>query len=445
MKLHEMTTPESKLFSVCQRESCAKELLRPEMQILPCSSQGHGCAEDRRTVGQVMREVGQVKDDVSAEREAARSTAPNLTVRCFDRGVPLMSGLRPRLPACSLLKKRRLALRRLQEAVSSFPRDSRRAALDAVPMRAKSALLRFMEVSAASSSTSPISRGVKSKRASKGPRPLLCDQGTNACTQEKKLVGGRHVTGVSLKQGGYIAQLRLVPYLQAVTRCQVSWARAAALHQVLQRARQLISTDAAQEESDCRRMQEAIYCSCDEHSVAFADLGLSFCAVVDAHGVVGCTVSGSHSTCLQEALEQRRLLIAARDSGWGSLKRVWVQLMQASVHKRSSGAWGRGCPKPKSPELAEAVADKAWQAFDLKRQTSRSKKLTKAICVLQRVLDAEDQVRPLSLKRKSPATAFKRRAAALNVKFHERTELLHAKTNFLERSHRKGAFDFGRF
>lgn len=395
-----------------------------------------------------MREVGQVQGDASTECEAARLTAQNLAVSCFDRGVPLMSGLRPRLSACSLLKKRRIALRRLQEALSSFPRDSRRAALDAVPMRAKSALLRFMEVSAAASSTSSTSGGAKSRRALQGPRPLLCDQGMFACIRGKKIAGGhtqrkgRHVTGVSLKQGGYIAQLRLVPYLQAVTRCQVSRARAAALHQVLQRARQLISTDAAQEETYCRRMQEAIYCSCDEHSVTFADLGLSFCAVVDAHGVVGCTVSGSHSTCLEEALEQRRLLLAARDSGWGCLKRVWVQLMQTNVQKRSSGAWGRGCPKPKSQELAEAVADKAWQSFDLKRQLNRTKKLTKAICLLQRVLEAEDEVQLLSRKRKTSATAFKRRAA---VRFHERTELLHAKTCFLERSHCKGAFDFGQF
>eukprot|EP00930_Biecheleria_cincta_P089608 TRINITY_DN78951_c0_g1_i1.p1 TRINITY_DN78951_c0_g1~~TRINITY_DN78951_c0_g1_i1.p1 ORF type:complete len:439 (+),score=84.91 TRINITY_DN78951_c0_g1_i1:199-1515(+) len=438
MRLREMNTPESSLRSICRQQSPAKEeeLLQHEMQTLPCS--GQGCAEDEQRVKRVMRKVDQTQWSCWSQIASQNASAGSAELEAATR-----------LSARSLLKKRRLALRRLQEALSSFPRDSRRAALDAVPMRVKSALLRFMEVSTAASSTSSTSEGASTRRAFKRPPPLLCDQGMVACIRRRKVIGrlrerrGRHVVGVSLKQGGYIAQMRLVPYLQVVTRCQASLASAAALHKVLQRARQLISTDGAEEEESCgRKMQEAICCSCKEHSVAFADLGLSFCAVVDAHGVVGCTVSGSHSTCLEEALEQRRLLLAARDGGWGCLKRVWVQLMQKSVQKRSSGAWGRGCPKPKTRELAEAVANKAWQTFDLKRQSNRAKKLTKAICNLQRVLQAEDEVLPLSRKRRSPPAAFNRRAV---VRFRERTELLHAKTRTLKRSLCTRAFDFGQF
>ncbi|CAE8620884.1 unnamed protein product [Polarella glacialis] len=255
-------------------------------------------------------------------------------------------------------------------------------------------------------------RDMKKQRLSTDPElasPALFPAATQLPGKPPALPS-RHVLGVSLKQGGYVAQLRLVPYLQVVTRCEASRQKAVTLHQVLSKARGLAAGETSAE------LQAALEEACSERDLAVSELGLSFCAVVDAHAVVGCTVAGSHSASLAEALEQREQLLAARDAGWPCLRQTWVRIMQVQVQQRSSRAWGRGCPQAKAAEVAEQIADKAWQAHSSRqhmREASRSSAhLAQAVRAVQRALQEEDRA-ALAVEKRGllEAVSSQRRAA----------------------------------
>lgn len=281
-------------------------------------------------------------------------------------------------------------LQKLQELVSRAPRQRRREVLERIPLQVRILLLRFMEEAAgrckakgACSSRRRIcihscslrcDSPMEACRSMGDDRMKGCGSSTAKCHRKENAAfkadapGGMPVKkarlGVSHKAGGYLARARIVPYLDAVTCCQSSWASAAGLHEVLQRVKALATFDSSHTDEG-EHLRTCIDAACAEAHISTAQLGLSFCARVDAHAVVGRTVAGSYSTDLNQVLAQRRRLLAARAKGWQSLRSEWIGIMQAAVPTRMR-AWGFGRSRPKAAEQAIKIADTAERAYAVK-------------------------------------------------------------------------------
>jgi len=114
--------------------------------------------------------------------------------------------------------------------------------------------------------------------------------------------------------------------------------RAAEFYVVLSRARALAASCQCQQLDEAQRLRNSIHQACLETGLKVEDLGLSFCALVDAHALVGRTVTGSYSIDLDQALDQRRRLLEARSQGWQQLRREWVYVMKVAGPARPR-AW----------------------------------------------------------------------------------------------------------
>lgn len=158
-----------------------------------------------------------------------------------------------------------------------------------------------------------------------------------------------------------MARARIVRYLDAATRCQVSQDRAALFYTVLVRARALATSCHHRLLGEAQRLRASIDQACQEAGLRSEDLGLSFCALVDAHALAGRTVSGSYSVDLDQALAQRRRLLAAKSQGWQQLRKEWVDVMQVAAPARPR-TWGHARPRPKGEREAELFADAARSA-----------------------------------------------------------------------------------
>lgn len=279
------------------------------------------------------------------------------------------------------------ALRLLELLVAQAPRSRRRELVEQIPPLARTALVRWMEA-VRQGSVPPVAL----LASSGGKRPLREEQPKTSTAFQSKgwkepsavsgndlpgggcLVGKKAMLGVSRKMGGYQARSRIARYLGAVTQCYPSRERAVQCHEVLQRIKETIAADSAtvgEADGDwlLRHLRDIIEEACADAGLRPSDLGLSFCALVDAHCIVGRTVAGSYSTDLEKVLEQRQRLMEARSKGWPSLRAEWVLAMQAPVQARS-GTWGRARGQPKQLLEAERVADEAHLSY-----VSRSKEL----------------------------------------------------------------------
>eukprot|EP00933_Yihiella_yeosuensis_P074268 TRINITY_DN83129_c0_g1_i1.p1 TRINITY_DN83129_c0_g1~~TRINITY_DN83129_c0_g1_i1.p1 ORF type:complete len:533 (+),score=139.69 TRINITY_DN83129_c0_g1_i1:87-1601(+) len=313
------------------------------------------------------------------------------------------------------------ALLRLAEAIADFPREARRDALDKVPDKAKKVLLRFMEINAGSKGSRAVVCEGKSKKLF-----AKCSQGKTKDVPPTAPIRDTPSGGVSLKRGGYVARLRLLPYLHVTTHCEATWDGAARLYKVLQRARDIVTLRVQTRGTiDPDDVMKLLSSACTEHGMLLNDLGLSFCAAVDAHAVIGCTVSGSYTTSLREAIEHREQLLEGKAAGWPKLRQAWIQVMKAQVKRRTSRAWGQGSPKARGNAVAEAIADHAWQTFSLRQKAEESarrcRKLKQAVCYLQKVLLDEDRAQGMRrLRLQQEAALAHRRATRVALKQEKR-------------------------
>lgn len=292
------------------------------------------------------------------------------------------TGARSVAGAATLRTRCERNLQQLQAAVAALPREARRDALEKLPSRVRAALLRFMERSSerGDALANGVGASIVSHRATADTMAVARTQ-----TRPSTRVGlclpfaavRRATMGVSQKRGGYLAQLRLAPQMQAVTRCAASREEAKALHAVLATARDifaqarganaLVRTRPDDDDAvDAVHMLAAVDAACAYGGITPNDLGLSFCAVVDAHGLAGRSVVGSHTTSIHEALAHRRRLVAGKELGWLGLRAAWIEVMQARVSTRTSRVWGRAKPRPKCAEEATRVADGARRAREAK-------------------------------------------------------------------------------
>mmetsp|Transcript_107614 Transcript_107614/g.343456 ORF Transcript_107614/g.343456 Transcript_107614/m.343456 type:complete len:472 (-) Transcript_107614:577-1992(-) len=319
------------------------------------------------------------------DTDSATTTAAKLAA------APPPRAAEPRRVAATVGK----TLRRLQIAISAVPRDDRRHSLESLPKHVRLALLAFMQQEGTSAAVPGRTPAAKARQtaaapaqnvatAAKQPAAKLCRRSFGS--------GG----GVAQKCGGCVAHLRLVPYLVATTCCQASRSAAERLREVLERARALATeagdwTSYVADESlsnDVQRLRVALAAACAEQSMDVHQLGLSFCATVDCHALVGCTVTGSYSTSLEEALRQRQQLLSARASGWPALREAWVDVMSSQVQVRTSGAWGRALPRARSSEGARQLADAVRRAH---RERAASVQQQRAVETLRRAAGAVER------------------------------------------------------
>lgn len=113
--------------------------------------------------------------------------------------------------------------------------------------------------------------------------------------------------------------------------------------------------------SDSQQLQAGLDQACEEEGLKLDDLGLSFCALVDAHALIGRTVGGSRSMDLDQALAQRQRLLTAKSQGWSQLRSEWVHIMKSASRPRPH-AWGKGLLRPKVELDAVRIADDARSA-----------------------------------------------------------------------------------
>lgn len=146
---------------------------------------------------------------------------------------------------------------------------------------------------------------------------------------------------------------------------------------VLQRVRALVVDETCGKLSDGQQLRAIINVACREVGLDPTDLGLSFCASVDAMSMVGRTIGGSYSMDLDEVLRQRRELLAAKEEGcWLRLRAAWLDALVARATGRLR-AFGFGLPRPKSYADAERFVDAS-------RNANLARMVTRASCADER-------------------------------------------------------------
>lgn len=378
-----------------------RSIPKDHCSLTSCSSKGvsdsGGCRRRMRRLAEV---VPRKRSDSSRRSEVARMKALSNGRRCVAR--------------------LRLALRRLQKVVAEAPRQRRREALEQIPLQVRVALLKLMQRQTAKSRSETLlgCAGLVGKHREQHSQDLASHHGSSSHDTLPQNVGLKRsydgnncstsampdkssglvkdldvhtssatcghpgtltarsiqsrkarASGVSKKCGGYLARARISQYLEAATCCQESWQRAAYFYNVLIRARDLAASCHDHLLSEAQKLRASLDDACEEAGLKLEDLGLSFCALVDAHAVVGRTVTGSYSIDLDQALAQRHRLLAARSQGWLQLRSAWIDIMQAPTHTRP-GAPGYALPRPKRKLEAQHVADVAHIAH-VKRTTER--------------------------------------------------------------------------
>eukprot|EP00928_Gymnodinium_smaydae_P008489 TRINITY_DN1308_c0_g6_i1.p1 TRINITY_DN1308_c0_g6~~TRINITY_DN1308_c0_g6_i1.p1 ORF type:complete len:543 (-),score=86.42 TRINITY_DN1308_c0_g6_i1:105-1733(-) len=318
----------------------------------------------------------------------------------------------------------RQALGRLRTAISRAPREQRRGMLESLPCGVRKQLLFFMQTAPTNEQGSACGLSTRKKssaprvalvRVSKAQidalltraplsikdkvayalalnreSPCVIDVTSNRCQPGKRkqsqmvhdltarkgrssqklskakvsldqVLEEETIRGISAKKGGFSARIRLAPHLNVSTRCQPSREEARRCAIVLRRARQLLAALEPLEEILAADLSHALEQACKEAKMSPSQMGVSYCAAVDADRLLGRTISGSYSTDLALVLSQRRRLLVARDAGWPQLRQEWVAVMRCSTPVRA--VWGRASLSMRSKAQAEAerVADEAWR------------------------------------------------------------------------------------
>ena len=202
--------------------------------------------------------------------------------------------------------------------------------------------------------------------------------------------GFREAAGVGRKGGGWTAKLCVSPHLYVCSRCFATPLLAGRMLKVLRRARDLASSTEG-------LVRKALADACHEQSTELEELAPSFFAYVDATKLIGSAVCSRSSTCLDEAIHHRNLLLAGRAGGWSHFREAWLHVLQSPVQQRTSRAWGRARSKPLERGHAEEIVDMARRSFELQRQQQvaivRRKRLSEAVRAVEAILKCEGRKR----------------------------------------------------
>lgn len=276
-------------------------------------------------------------------------------------------------------QRRSSALAHLQETIAGHPREERRKVLETLPGPVRFALLEFMEAQRLQPKATTALTPFRAIQPRGGNAQRLEDPG-NFCREGRGLI--------SKKKGGFNVVINLVPCLVVCTRCVPTRAAAEHFRAGLQCAKHLVQAHSTRctfrgkdqvIEVSFQCIQQALEAACVETHLTVEELGLSFCPVVGAQALIGRTLRGSCTTSLKEALAQRHALMQGRELGWPALRRAWVAAMKESVPTRRSRVFGRGQWKPKAEELAESIADRAFDAHAERMEEQKARRARRAL------------------------------------------------------------------
>mmetsp|Transcript_66642 Transcript_66642/g.124402 ORF Transcript_66642/g.124402 Transcript_66642/m.124402 type:complete len:406 (+) Transcript_66642:235-1452(+) len=288
-------------------------------------------------------------------------------------------------------KMQHQALEKLRCLIASAPADLRKEAVLSLPMGVRVALLKHMEAEK-SMRSQPNEHQAKASTlvAAAGASKVRSQQGSHCAGMAYLRLAQSHACGVSQKRGGYLAQVRIAPYISACGGCHETRPDAERDLKVLVSARADIlarfaaiawdkkSSDTASEtvhllpaSCEAALVSDALRLACQRQGVALDELRLSFSAIVSAHALVGKYVSSGYSTSLQDTMQQRNDLINARSKGWSYLRTAWVQ-MAATPQKRRMN-WGRGV-KHISSAAAKSAADGALEAYQRRQRLAKARR-----------------------------------------------------------------------
>lgn len=281
------------------------------------------------------------------------------------------------------------ALQRLQEALQELSKEERYETLQALPAAVKAALLRHMERSKFAAAEAPAAAAV--------PAAVTAGRGAGRGVAGRQS-RSRSVT-VQRKRGGWVARLTLLPYLSVSTRCAQTSHQASRMLQVLHRAKALVLHH---DSCEAQSVYQALNDACGEHQISLTDLSLSFCATVSAERLVGCSISGKYSTCLEDVLQQRHLLLQGRAEGYEKLREACQKVLLTTVRPRSSRVFGRA--KPKAPASLHE-AERLLRGLDRRRRNFCQKRalqgVKRAVRVLEVFLASESRPNRADAKRKA--------------------------------------------
>lgn len=281
------------------------------------------------------------------------------------------------------------ALQRLQEALQELSKEERYDTLQALPPAVKAALLSHMEWAKFCGTAGAATDASLSRGGSGGSVAPLRHQRNGR--------SGRSVT-VQRKRGGWVARLTLLPYLSVSTRCAQTSHQASRMLQVLNRAKDLVLHH---EGCEAQSVYQALNDACGEHQISLTDLSLSFCATVGAERLVGCSISGKYSTCLEDVLQQRHLLLQGRAEGYEKLREACQKVLLTTVRPRTSRVFGRARPKA----LESPDAERLLRGLDRRRRNFCQKRalqvVKRAVRVLEVLLACESRANMADAKRKA--------------------------------------------
>lgn len=316
-------------------------------------------------------------------------------------------------------------LGRLQQALAALTgAEERRMALGKISEPVRRALLKHMEVQRLQQRSCPtqaasVARKQKLPSESTGRHVRSAARtsiaGAAPCSDAARIPWPRAKGNVHKKMGGFQARICLAPSLDAATRCYPTQEDAVAARLALRKAQErlALSVGTGAVALSAEAVELALDAACAEAQISLQDLGLSFCARVDAHSLVGVSVTGSYGTRLDQILHQRHRLLEGKATGWLAFRGAWVEVMCSATACRS---WGDIRSRSKRKDAAERIAEKARvRQLTHKREmqgVAKVRQVDRAVTAVQRAM--ETCARAARRQRDGPKPLCARRGRAVD-------------------------------
>jgi len=296
------------------------------------------------------------------------------------------------------------ALSRLRQHLAAL-RDAaeRRRALESMDAGVRQALLAFMEPQPSPADGECGEEGARLARATGNSTEV--SPITSAIRVKKRLPADGHrgpvdsshfASGTSPSHGvvrlpsGRYRALALILGMRVAARCVPTLEQALEMHAVLVSAKHMVQEYWCEPTVLEARLRKALTVTCQEYGVMLEDLSPLFKVEIRANSMIGLNrrVCSRYTADLALVIQQRNVALAAKASGWPSLRGVWVDFMQLGP----SSARGRGTQRAKTSEEAAAIADAAHAAATAHSVQKASRRVAQAGALVRRLLDARSSL-----------------------------------------------------
>jgi len=211
--------------------------------------------------------------------------------------------------------------------------------------------------------------------------------------------------GVFQDRSGYRAMVFFCNLRMFCGACQ-SIERAISNHAMLVAVKQIVlETEDHANATLGNKIRNALDSVCSEREVSIDDLALSYRAKICVAALTGglTSVDGLVTADLDNALEQRDLLLSGKKDGWHSFREAWIQILTKSRTKTRDRAerfvdsvWAKHAPKRVRREERQRLAEdrraarekkQRWCALNRRRPTQSQ--VARAVQAVEKCLNAE--------------------------------------------------------